>query len=111
MGGTNEKVIETARQGETTIGKIRIHESAGEVHFHDGVANLKVAVPAGKFWGAWSGNARLKPITFYDSNRGTCAGIKFHTDPTSAKVSAAIHISKVELDPTFRQLNDFAMGR
>ena len=41
MGGDNEKVVETTRapaSGKTTeksIGKIRIHENAGEVHFHD----------------------------------------------------------------------------
>ncbi len=45
MGGereTNVKSTPSAKSGSTEVGSIRIHESGGEVHFHDDKRKLKV---------------------------------------------------------------------
>jgi hypothetical protein len=51
MGGEREFTT-TTDVGET-IGKIRIHENAGEVHFHDDKNKIKVAVPVATMFGVW----------------------------------------------------------
>jgi hypothetical protein len=113
MGGANEKILETpakhpARLGKgLTLRKIRIHENDGEVHFHDDEAKLKVAVPVAKFWAAWSTNIELKDLMFHDTQRGTAALIRFSREPV--EVNVQIHESKI--GKSFKQLNDFAMGR
>ena len=59
MGGQYEDVIEKPRRASRAapmagqIGKIRFHENAGEVHFHDDKANRKVEVPTSVWSKAW----------------------------------------------------------
>ncbi len=114
MGGVNEKTIEISKSGkggkDTTIGKIRIHGNAGEVHFHDDDAKLKVAVPTGKFWAAWSNNADLQTLTFHDTTRGASVTINF-TSPSAGVVEADIDVYELKTSKAFQQLNDFAMGK
>lgn len=56
MGGKNEQVIETpAEKGlGNLVGKTRVHESAGFIHFHDDEKRVKVAIPVAEFWTAWN---------------------------------------------------------
>lgn len=94
MGGEREDVLESKKTTETTVQasggvstpvestftptgqKIRIHQSAGEVHFHDDAGRLKCAVSVSDYWGAWS---RLRTLQFgnpsrwsyYDAKNGT----------------------------------------
>jgi len=52
MGGERETTVPAksrSRPGSQTIGKVRIHESAGEVHFHDDSRKLKVAIPVAEW--------------------------------------------------------------
>jgi hypothetical protein len=116
MGGMNEKVIESrvetrmpAGKGSKpiTIRKTRIHENEGEVHFHDDESKLKVAVPSGKFWAAWSTNVGLRDLRFHDTKRGTAAVLHF----TQAPVEVTIDVQKSNIGQSFKLLNDFAMGK
>ena len=43
MGGKNERMIDG----------IRVHESGGEVHFHDDTEGIRVAVPVADAYAAW----------------------------------------------------------
>jgi hypothetical protein len=53
MGGEREATIPMRDQEGGMIGTVRFHESKGEVHFHDDVNGLKVAVPSGTWYAAW----------------------------------------------------------
>lgn len=56
MGGERqfEAPAETKTDtGENVIGNLRIHESNGEVHFHDDNNGLKAAVPTAIMFEAW----------------------------------------------------------
>ena len=57
MGGEKEFKTEAKRRsvkgGDQTIGELRIHESKGEVHFHDDAKALKCAVPVATWYSAW----------------------------------------------------------
>lgn len=115
MGGTNEKTVDTARPASTgksmTIGKIRIHENKGEVHFHDDDRNLKVAVPTTTFWKAWNGNVNLNSLQFFDSERETICDIRFRVVNSGQDVEAEVVLTKAKVNDTFKKLNDFALGR
>jgi hypothetical protein len=115
MGGKNEKTIETkvsAAPGKaTTIGKLRIHENKGEVHFHDDDNGLKVAVPSAMFWRAWNNNVNLNSIQFFDSERETLCTIRFCVKNSAQDVDAEIILTKTSVNDSFKKLNDFAMGR
>jgi len=57
MGGENESTVErkpnkAGRSGTQQAGKIRMHTSSGEVHFHDDEAKIKVSVPVSDFYSA-----------------------------------------------------------
>src|SRR3990167_2072423 len=57
MGGENEKTISAKRSEEgTQISDIRMHQSAGEVHFHDDKKGFKCAMPVSDFFAAWRRN-------------------------------------------------------
>ncbi len=60
MGGERETHVEkteipdksgSVRQNSGS--RLRIHENAGQVHFHDDENKLKVAVPVATWWRAW----------------------------------------------------------
>ncbi len=120
MGGFNEKTVEQAPPAakgrgskQKTVGKIRIHENSGQVHFHDDANGLKVAVPFDKFVAVWSRNHDLKPILLVDNERGTFVEISFG-DPKaveSGRVEARVVLGTVAPNDTFKNLNDFALGR
>ena len=57
MGGQNEFTAPTKAASGDSIGKLRIHENAGEVHFHDDQNKLKAAVPVAAMYEVW---AKLK---------------------------------------------------
>lgn len=56
MGGSNEFTApaKAADSGSTPTSNLRIHENAGEVHFHDDANQLKAAVPVAAMYEVWS---------------------------------------------------------
>lgn len=115
MGGTNEKVIDTPRAATSSksaaIGKIRVHENAGEVHFHDDEKGLKVAVPAASFWKAWQGNVNLNSLFFFDSERQTICNIRFRLVDSGQSIESEVILTKAMVNDTFKNLNDFVIGK
>lgn len=58
MGGDRETLVPQSRAGSSspaTIGNLRVHESAGQVHFHDDTSKpkRKVAVRSADWYAAW----------------------------------------------------------
>jgi hypothetical protein len=53
MGGKDEFTTPATTDGGSKIGNLRIHENAGEVHFHDDQNKLKVAVPVAAMYDIW----------------------------------------------------------
>lgn len=82
MGGEREykapaKSTEPKTQGEV-IGQLRIHENAGEIHFHDDAKSLKTAVPVATMYDAWEklADGRKKKFNHIDETNGTELRIK-----------------------------------
>lgn len=123
MGGERESTVpksRTAKQGETlgrTLGKIRFHESAGEVHFHDDDNGLKVAIPTARWYRVWEdlSNGTSKKFQFIDSERNTrlLVRMQMKKNDKGKKVvhSAFIEIqSNIEYNDTFKALQKFTNG-
>ena len=71
MGGEREFTTKPAHSaGDVTVGKTRIHESGGQVHFHDG--DLKVAVKSGRFFKDWQDfrTNQINSIRYLDGVNG-----------------------------------------
>tara|TARA_Y100000310_G_scaffold328692_1_gene397229 strand:- start:1389 stop:1766 length:378 start_codon:yes stop_codon:yes gene_type:complete len=125
MGGENEKVVETPRAtsapfGKTakTVGKIRIHENAGEVHFHDDKKKLKVAVPVADFMERWE-TFQLDPfrgdsLRLFDSENETAVILQpdnIDLNAPDKPFDVAIYLHKVKLGTAFQALSDFHAGK
>jgi len=106
MGGENEfktKAKKTGTKGEsTTVGELRIHESKGEIHFHDDVKNLKCAVPVVTWYEMWQ--RMWKEVNgefnFVDSKNGTAlfAKVSCIQPESGGKSISDIHIYIDETD-------------
>lgn len=58
MGGEREVQVEKKKDiklksSDESIGNFRIHESNGEVHFHDDTNKFKAAIPVSAWWRVW----------------------------------------------------------
>jgi hypothetical protein len=54
MAGTRETVVKQSESLEgKSIGDVRIHESGGQVHFHDDKNGLKCAIDVTDFYAKW----------------------------------------------------------
>ena len=123
MGGHNEKVLTPATSGkdrEIQMGsKIRVHENAGEVHFHDDEKKLKVAIPAADFWREWTAfqTTRIakkdEVLHFIDPTRGTVALIESQSKFKDGKYKIDVNVSivEVEVSPVVSSLRDFAANK
>ena len=77
------------------IGKqsLRIHLSDGEIHFHNDKALLKVAVPIGDWWSAWTRLSclNIESYSFLDVGKGTVLKVSvFKSDADELDVSVEI---------------------
>lgn len=114
MGGTNEKVIsQSTGKLDLNLSNIRIHEKSGQVHLHDDVANLKVAIPSATFYKKWA-EWRAVPtdsLTLLDQVNKTFALITSEITGSPPRLEPKIVIQKISLGDNFQKLNDFAEGR
>lgn len=78
MGGKDEFTTPATSAGGSKIGSLRIHENAGEVHFHDDKRNLKVAVPCATMYDVWEKlrDGRKKKFKHRDLTNRTTLRIK-----------------------------------
>lgn len=113
MGGQYEDTIEKpsrskGQAGQVTVSKIRIHESGGEVHFHDDDAKLKVAVPVHVWSAAWDGlrSGEQAKFGYIDTDKGTALTVALVADGGSVDVELAI--DKVKFGTAYEKLNKFS---
>jgi len=117
MGGANETVAEqkaATPSGKTeVIGKVRFHESGGEIHFHDDANQLKVAVPVATWFQAWQRLEAGQIDRWYypDLERKTVLDVRIILTSAAdgpAKLDVAMSVRKVELSDTFTKLQQFS---
>ncbi len=118
MGGEREtKVPKSQSQSTpTSLGDIRIHESGGEVHFHDDKSKLKVAVPVAEWWKEWQKLKAATPIAaqwvYVDSVNSTLLSIISLVDIDKAppEVRLSIDIQKIQVADNFKKIQEFTKG-
>jgi hypothetical protein len=77
MGGAREFTLPAKSTAKVDAGRVvgglRIHESGGEVHFHDDDLSIKVAVPVAKMSAAWDklSGGNKKKFKYRDPANGT----------------------------------------
>ena len=93
---------------------VRIHENAGEVHFHVDSENLKAAVPVAVWYEAWQrlSTQPNESFVFSDQNNGTILTVQ------SVQVGGGLNqpdtldmriiVKRVNIGDTFAQLSKFS---
>jgi hypothetical protein len=116
MGGSYEKTVEAQPKvekakgvppesmGSTNIHQLRIHESKGEIHFHNDNNKLKVAMPVAEFNVMMRQLKRMKPINFVDDVNKTVLTIEPIFDGSSLALKMVI--VPATLGDNFKALND-----
>lgn len=102
-----------ARLGPVLQG-FRIHENAGEVHFHEKGGNeLKVAMPVAEFWNFWNkiSNLQIDSYCYLDPNRFTLLQVTAGVDGQN-KLDIRVTITKEAdgIGVVFGQLESFVEG-
>lgn len=114
MGGERETVVESKKKasGATKVGKIRIHESGGQVHFHDDDAKLKVAVPVSSWFEIFQKVSTGGSETVIDPVNKTILLITVRSKkmPTGYMLTALLSIDKCSPSPEFELLHLFTHG-
>jgi len=110
MGGERETFAEKKPSKEskegTKLGKFRIHQNAGEVHFHDDEAKLKVAVPVADWWKAWE-KLRTESSQFEWCDTVNDTILTVETTISEDVIDATITITEAVYGANFKALNDF----
>lgn len=109
MGGQNEAVI--GKIGDSTAGGIRIHQSAGCVHFHDDEQGLKAEVPQGTFCNTWSEMLAMAPSqwVYVDGDNKTELFIEvLFGEEDDFSLDVSITMRKVKTTDDFNALNRMA---
>jgi len=127
MGGAREETIQMGKN-ETTIqlGKkqkkllkkkkksatqtIRIHESGGEVHFHNDAAGLKAVVPVTAWWAAWDKLKSLQISNWSYLDKANAIMVEVSTYEKDGKLDANVSLDLVSTDfgDTFAALDRFS---
>lgn len=114
MGGERETTVPnsapTVKGGNANIGKVRIHENKGEVHFHDDAANLKVAVPVAIWYEAWQRLQRgpyPAKWSYVDTKNNT--SLKVRLKLKDNKLDCKLSVSTVSVTPDFQALQAFTV--
>lgn len=122
MGGEREVSVqqkESTKTGVVTVGGIRIHEKAGEIHFHDDANKLKVAIPAAVWMAAFQVMEADLPAKrqFVDPERKTVLYVSLSVKPkkpkdgVTPKAIATLRIKGgVDVDAEFALLHKFTFG-
>lgn len=124
MGGQNQAVAEppkpsakpvsipkSSKKSKGKINPTRFHESNGEIHFHDDVSGLKVAVPVAEAFGVWQNfenSPMADPIMFVDSKRQTQAVLSWVK--SSKEVDVQIVVSKIKTGKNLKSLQTMFNG-
>ncbi len=113
MGGEREDTIPAKKTAKGDIlGTIRYHESGGEVHFHDDVAKLKVAMPVAIWFNLWqqvSTFSSKKSRKWYYVDTLNRTRLRLVCDHSSLEdcMQIELKISPVKISSAFEQLAKF----
>jgi hypothetical protein len=124
MGGDRETFLEPAEKAQSAQGpaspaagvmgsvggntgnRIRIHESGGEVHFHDDTTKLKAAVPVSEWFRAWQKlSSQPQRQQFFDPKNNTTLVVETRFD--NGAVDAVITLSQMTTGTNFSELSKF----
>lgn len=113
MGGERETHVKSKpKSGSTEVGALRIHESGGEVHFHDDKRKLKVAVPVATWYDATSLLLAQRPgdaWTFVDPVQHTVLEATLVIDDRKKKpvFDISLEITAIEVSDDLARLLKF----
>lgn len=116
MGGEREATIEAkpskAGGNSGTFGKLRFHESMGEIHFHDDVAAIKVAIPVALWSAAWEklSSGQIKKFNYYDTSNASQIDVRIKRKKRTAIIEAVVEVSKLNFGAEFNALQKFTKG-
>ena len=114
MGGKNETVVPAKKSSKSgspvEIGSLRVHESGGEIHFHDDSKKLKCAVPVSTWYLAWSNLWKniSESWMFADMKNKTCISAKIIIQDGQADID--ICVEPLEVSQALTDINKFTEG-
>lgn len=119
MGGEREDYVagkkseKTETQGSVagiiaTGQRLRFHESAGQVHFHDDALKLKVAIPVADWWKAWD-KLRVSPgrWDYFDSVNDTILTVETQLVGEPPGAEATLSLTRGVYGTNFKALDAF----
>ncbi len=94
------------KSDKTEAGGFRIHQSSGEVHVHDDVNKLKVAVPVSAWWKMWD-KLRNEPgaWTWVDPHFKTKLMVETTLDQSTIDVK--ISVTPIAFGDSWDKINTF----
>lgn len=112
MGGERETEVpqvRTSKKGAISVDRVRIHESKGEVHFHDDARKMKVAVPTYVWHKAWEqlSSLQLRTWRFFDPTNSSVLLVAVSWNRENGKVVLDMELQPANPDKTFSSLNAF----
>jgi len=120
MGGEREGYVDSKDKpeagGSEVMGSIagagnqrlRYHENAGEVHFHDDALKLKAAVPVAEWWKAWD-KLKSQPgrWDWVDTKNDTYLVVETQIVGEPPGVEAFTSLTRLVAGTNFKALNNF----
>ncbi len=118
MGGERETVVaqkSSTSPEATLLGEIRIHESKGEVHFHDDKAKLKVAIPVHVWSSVWQELSTLRKTkwTYADSDNEAVLRVKMKRSKgkSGSNLEATVRLEKCTTNQVYESLQKFTLAK
>jgi hypothetical protein len=102
--GPKPRAAKTIEEMEQSV---RVHENAGEVHFHVDDEKIKAAVPSADWYKAWEHLSAFpgEEWCYVDQKEGTI--LKVQSAITDGTVDIILSVKKIALGDTFRELEKF----
>lgn len=120
MGGEKETIAMQTKEDKSgkieQCGQVRYHENAGEVHFHDDVNGLKVAIPSGVWFSLFQSLMREVPNSFTYADTKNQAILHVSTKMKKAKkkmparIETEMYLEKVNVSNELAALQKFTEG-
>jgi hypothetical protein len=119
MGGEREGYVESKEKpskSQETMGsvagtsgqRLRYHENAGEVHFHDDAIGLKAAVPVAEWWKAWEKlKAQPERWEWVDAKNNTYLVVETQIVGDPPGIEAFTSLTNLVVGPNFQAFNNF----
>jgi len=92
--------------GSTAGSRIRIHQSGGEIHFHDDANKIKCAVPVAEAWKGWE-QIRCQPGRFewVDTVNNSYLVLESYAVPPNFQLLTTL--IPIQADANFSEFNNF----